>query len=65
MGAVADRRAAVKVISKANNKVKATAVKVAAAAGAGNAKAGAKGIGKNCGGCHNAFRAKKSKKKKS
>ena len=65
MGAVADRRAAMKAISKTKNKVKAAAVKVAAAAGAGNAKAGENGIGKTCGGCHNAFRAKKSKKKKS
>ena len=64
MGAVADRRAAMKAISKTKNKVKAAAVKVAAAAGAGNAKAGENGIGKTCGGCHNAFRAKKSKKKK-
>jgi cytochrome c556 len=38
---------------------------VAAAAKAGNAKAGAKGIGKNCGGCHKPFRGKKAKKKKS
>ena len=65
MGAVADRRAVMKAISKANNKMKAAAVRVAAAAGAGNVKAGAKGIGKTCGGCHNASRAKKSKKKKS
>jgi cytochrome c556 len=49
----------------ANNKMKAAAVKVAAAAGAGNAKAGAKGIGKTCGGCHKPFRGKKAKKKKS
>ena len=65
MAAVADRRAAMKAISKANNKMKAAAVRVATAAGAGNAQAGAKGIVKTCGGCHNAFRAKKSKKKKS
>jgi cytochrome c556 len=46
----------------ANNEMKAAAVAVAAAAKAGNAKAGAKGIGKTCGGCHKPFRGKKAKK---
>lgn len=49
----------------ANNKMKAAAVKVAAAAVAGNARTGAKGIGRTCGGCHKLFRGKKAKKKKS
>ena len=48
----------------ANNKMKVAAVKVAAAAGARNARASAKGIGKTCGGCHKPFRGKKAKKKK-
>jgi cytochrome c556 len=36
---------------------------VAAAANAGNKKAGMKGIGKTCGGCHKPFRGKKVKMK--
>ncbi|NKB19128.1 MAG: hypothetical protein GKS01_01165 [Alphaproteobacteria bacterium] len=46
----------------ANNKMWAAASTVAAAAKSGNAKAGAKGIGKTCGGCHKPFRGKKAKK---
>ncbi len=46
----------------ANNKMKSAALAVAKAAKAGNAKAGAKGIGKTCGGCHKPFRGKKAKK---
>ncbi|NKB19129.1 MAG: hypothetical protein GKS01_01170 [Alphaproteobacteria bacterium] len=53
-----------KFVAAANN-MKNAALAVASAAKAGNAKAGAKGIGKTCGGCHKPFRGKKAKKKKS
>jgi len=46
----------------ANDNMKAAALAVAAAARNGNAKAGMKGIGKTCGGCHKPFRGKKAKK---
>ena len=49
----------------ANNAMRNAATSVALAANAGNKKAGMKGIGKTCGGCHKPFRAKKAKKKKS
>jgi cytochrome c556 len=50
-----------KFVAAAGN-LKNAAVAVAAAAKAGDAKAGAKGIGKTCGGCHKPFRGKKAKK---
>ena len=46
----------------ANNAMRNAATRVAIAANAGDKKAGLKGIGKTCGGCHKPFRGKKVKK---
>ena len=49
---------------QANNAMRNAATRVAIAANAGNKKAGLKGIGKTCGGCHKPFRGKKVSMKK-
>jgi cytochrome c556 len=46
---------------KANRAMIGAALAVASAANKGNKKAGLKGIGKTCGGCHKPFRGKKAK----